>query len=125
MSQALLVVDHGSRRSQANQQLATIVQLLRELRPQQLIALAHMEIAAPNIPQAIESLISEGARELVVLPYFLSDGRHCREDIPRLVGEAIAAHGNMPWRIGRALGPHRRLAELLLEQADLAATLQS
>ena len=35
-----------------------------------------------SIPDGIEYCIQQGAREVVVFPYFLSAGRHVAEDIP-------------------------------------------
>lgn len=32
--------------------------------------------------------VNEGAETVVVTPYFLSNGRHIQEDLPRLVNEA-------------------------------------
>ncbi|MFW5845293.1 MAG: sirohydrochlorin chelatase [Planctomycetota bacterium] len=118
---ALLVVDHGSRRSRSNDQLLEIVAYLRRLRPEALVGHAHMEIAPPDIATTMRELHEAGARTLVVLPYFLSDGRHLQEDVPQLVAAAAAALPGLDWRIGRALGPHPTLAALLLERAELSA----
>ena len=49
---------------------------------------AHMEIAEPSIKDALASLLEEGVDEIVCHPYFLSPGRHVKEDIPELVAEA-------------------------------------
>ena len=116
----LLIVDHGSRRTEANAQLAEVAAHLRRLRPQAVVAEAHMELAEPSIAQAAARLIADGARDIVVLPYFLSAGRHSQEDIPRLMGEAMAGHPAIPWRIGPPLGPDPALAELALARAGVA-----
>ena len=119
----LLLVDHGSRRAEANAQLDIVAGHLRALRPGALVAVAHMELAAPDIAQAVAALAAGGAEELVVLPYFLSDGRHLTEDIPRLVAAAAAGHPQLTVRIGRPLGPHPALAALALERAGLDAVV--
>ena len=46
---------------------------------------AYLEISGPSIPDAIEEAISEGAREVRILPYFVLSGRHIREHIPGIV----------------------------------------
>lgn len=116
----LLLVDHGSRREEANRQLEDMARRVRALRPDAAVAIAHMEVCGPTIAEGFAALVAAGADEVAVLPYFLSDGRHSREDIPRLVGEAAAAHPGARWRVGAALGPHDLLARLLLERAGLA-----
>lgn len=116
----LLLIDHGSRRADANAQLEDMARRVSALRPGALVACAHMEIAQPDIAAGVAGLVSRGAREIVALLYFLSDGRHAGEDVPRLVREACAAHPGVTGRCGLALGPHDALARLLLERADLA-----
>jgi sirohydrochlorin ferrochelatase len=116
----LILVDHGSRRAASNQQLDGMVARVQALRSGDVVEPAHMELAEPGIPAAIATAVGRGATEIVVLLYFLSDGRHSQEDIPRLVAEAMAVHPGIPWRIGRPLGPHDALALLALEQAGLA-----
>ncbi len=115
----LLLVDHGSRRAESNVQLDDMAARVRALRPDAVVGAAHMEIAEPSIAQGIATLVAAGASEIAVLTYFLSDGRHCREDVPALVREAVALHPGVTARCGAALGPHDALAKLLLERAGL------
>ncbi len=111
-----LLIDHGSRRAQANAQLDDMAARVARLRPDAVVAACHMEIAQPDIAAGFAGLIGRGADQIAVLPYFLGDGRHLSEDIPRLVAEAAAGHPGVTWKIGVALGPHDLLAELLLER---------
>jgi len=110
----LLLVDHGSRRQESNQQLTVVAERLRALKPDCLVAHAHMELAEPSIAVAFAELAQRGASEVRVLLYFLGDGRHSREDIPRLVAEAAARFPQVAWRVAPPLGPHDLLAQLLL-----------
>jgi sirohydrochlorin ferrochelatase len=116
----LLIVDHGSRRAEANAQLEDMAERLRRLRPGDLVAHAHLEQAEPSIAQGLAQLVARGATRVQVLPYFLSEGRHSREDIPRLCAEAARAHPGIAVTVAPALGPHDLLARLLLERGGLA-----
>ena len=113
----LLLVDHGSRRAESNAQLDDMARRVQALRPAALVAAAHMELSAPDIAQGIDALVARGATDITVLLYFLSDGRHSREDVPALVQAALAKHPGVTARCGAALGPHDALAALLLERA--------
>ena len=113
----LLLVDHGSRRAQSNAQLEDMAQRVQALRPGAVVRAVHMEITEPTIAQGIDSLAAAGATEIRVLMYFLSDGRHSREDVPALVSAAMEAHPGIRVTCGQALGPHDVLAALLLERA--------
>jgi sirohydrochlorin ferrochelatase len=46
---------------------------------------AYLEIAPPSIADAVDGLVSAGATEIRVVPYFLQTGRHVVEDIPAAV----------------------------------------
>lgn len=115
----LLLVDHGSRRAEANVQLDDMAARVRRMRPDAVVFAAHMEIAPPSIADGFATLAKQGATRVVVLPYFLSDGRHLSDDIPRLAAEAAAHHPGMTFSVGKALGPHDALAALLLERGGL------
>jgi sirohydrochlorin ferrochelatase len=116
----ILLVDHGSRREESNQQLEDMAQRVAALVPGSVVRAAHMEIAEPTIEQGIDALAEAGCRAVTVLLYFLSDGRHVTRDVPALIEAATDRHDGMTWRIGEALGPHDDLARLLLKRAGLS-----
>jgi sirohydrochlorin ferrochelatase len=113
---AVVLLDHGSRRTEANAQLEELAARVREREPGTLVATAHLEVLAPTIGDAIAECARAGAREIVVLPWFLAPGRHTAEDIPRQVDAARAAHPGVEIRVGDALGLHPKLIELALER---------
>ncbi len=115
---AILLVDHGSRRAEANAMLAEVADLVRaEAGGDVIVETAHMEIAEPTIAQGFEACVANGAREVAVLPFMLSPGRHSTEDIPRMVAEAAASHPDVDWRVTAPLGPHPLLATIILDRA--------
>ncbi len=122
--QGVIIVDHGSRRAESNEQLRVVAELVREQLPSEVpVAVAHMEIAQPDIGSAVASLVERGVRHIVVAPYFLSPGRHAEVDIPRLADEAVARHPGVTVQVGACLGPDLTLARLLVQRA-IAAGLQ-
>jgi len=114
------MVDHGSRRVEANEQILDMARRVALLVPDGTpIATAHLEVCAPTIADGIAELLAQGVDELRVLLYFLSDGRHAREDIPALVHAALAARPEVRVTIAGALGPDDLLARLMLLRAGL------
>ena len=63
-----------------------------------------MEMASPSINAAVTDLASEGYREVVIVPYFLSPGRHITEDIPALVAEAQAHNAGVHCVLAETIG---------------------
>ena len=64
---------------------------------------------SPSINDAVSKAASLGAARVVLAPYFLSRGRHVREDIPALAAEAAAASG-LPVTVAEPFGVDRLLA---------------
>jgi sirohydrochlorin ferrochelatase len=111
---AIVLVDHGSRRAEANAQLEALAERLREREPGTLVVTAHLEVAQPDIAAALALCASAGAREVVVLPWFLAPGRHTAEDIPRAVAAARERLPSLCVRIGEPLGLDTRLVDVAL-----------
>ena len=116
MKRAVLLVDHGSRRAEANEQLEALAERVRARLPDRFVAVAHQEIAQPDVDAGIAACVAAGAEEIVVVPYFLAPGRHTSEDIPRLVAEAASHHPGLRARVAGPLGLHEKLVDVVLER---------
>jgi sirohydrochlorin ferrochelatase len=118
---AILLIDHGSVRQEANDMLDSVAALVRRLAgPGIIVQAAHMELAKPTIAAAFRHCVEEGATEVIAFPYMLSPGKHSTRDIPRLVAEAAAAFPGVSYRVTEAFGLHEKLAEVVLERTGVA-----
>jgi sirohydrochlorin ferrochelatase len=122
LKRAILLVDHGSRRPEANEQLAAAASLVAERVPDAIVRCAHMELAAPDIAEGFASCVSAGAEEVVVHPYFLGPGNHTTQDIPRLVHAAAANHPGVAVRISEPLGLHPKLVDVILDRIEASTS---
>jgi sirohydrochlorin ferrochelatase len=120
VKRAVLLVDHGSRRGEANAQLDALAERVRSRLPDHFVQVAHMELAAPSVAQGIDACVAAGAEEIVVHPYFLGPGRHTRHDIPRLVAEAAARHAGLRIAVSEPLGLHDKLVDVVVARVDEA-----
>ena len=115
-ARAIVLIDHGSRRAEANQQLEELARKIRAREPETIVRTAHLELVPPSLGEAIDACVAEGARAIVVHPYFLGPGRHTSEDIPRLVAAASVRHPDVDLRMSAPLGVHDKLVEVVLER---------
>ena len=88
----IVVVDHGSRVQRSNDLLNDVVAVFKEECGLPIVEPAHMELAEPSIKTAMDRCVEQGAKTVVVHPYFLLPGRHWQKDIPRLSAEAASSH---------------------------------
>lgn len=120
-SRAILLVDHGSRRPDANALLDAVAEELGRRMPDHIVRVAHMEIAEPTLAQGFDACVEAGAREIVVHPYFLGPGYHTRESIPDLVEAAAQRHPELRVRISEPLGLHPKLVDVIVERVEMAS----
>ena len=114
----IILVDHGSKRDEANALLEDVAQLFRGVSGAAIVEIAHMELAEPTIAQAFARCVAQGARRVVVHPYFLAPGRHSTSDIPRLVDEAAAQHPGVPATVTAPLGLDPRMTEIIADRIE-------
>ena len=115
---AVVVVDHGSRRSSSNAMLEELVQRFADQSRFDIVEPAHMELAEPSIQTAFRRCVERGARRVVVLPYFLLPGRHWHEDIPRLTRQAAAEHPGVDYLVASPIGLHPLMLGVMQARLD-------
>lgn len=116
VKRAVLVVGHGSRREEANEDVRDAARKIGVRGGFDLISAAFLEITHPNIQEGFAQLVEQGATDITVHPYFLSPGRHTRGDIPLEVREAAAAYPRIAWRITEPLNAHRLVIDASVER---------
>lgn len=118
---ALLLIAHGSRRKQSNNEVFALADKLRDHCAEQygIIQAGFLELEAPLIPEAIKKCVDNGAGSIVILPYFLNSGRHVTEDIPNIVKVAQANYPDIEIKIAAHIGASEMMLDLLINSADI------
>ena len=120
---ALLLVAHGSRRKQSNDEVVLLADKLRNSCSQDyhIVNAAFLELADVLIPDGIRQCVNEGASSITVLPYFLSSGRHVIEDIPNIVDDCVGQYADINISIAPHVGASLLMVDLLIASAGTAA----
>ena len=113
---AALLIAHGSRRAEANADLATLAEQVRAAGRFDLVEIAYLELAEPNIPAGAAACVERGAREVRMLPYFLSMGRHVAEDLEAFRRDFAAKFAGVAFTLCPPLGLHPKVVEVVLER---------
>jgi len=117
---AILIVDHGSRKREANDMLTCMANLVQTMAgPDVIVRPAHMELSEPSIAAGFASCVEAGATEVIVFPYMLSPGRHSTSDIPRMVSEVSTSYPGVSFSVTPAFGVHEKLGEIILSRAGI------
>lgn len=112
----VLVVGHGSRRQEANDDVREAARKIGECGGFPLVEAAFLEIEHPTIAEGFTHLVERGASQVTVHPYFLSPGRHTRGDLPREVRAIVASFPGVSYEITEPLSAHPLVIEASVER---------
>jgi len=112
---ALLLIAHGSNRQYSNDEIRSLTDRLRnKIRTHfDLIDYVFLELSEPSIADGIQRCAAAGIDEIILLPYFLSAGKHITEDIPGIVDEQRNHYPHIDMRICDYVGKQPEMEDLL------------
>jgi sirohydrochlorin ferrochelatase len=115
MTTGIIIVDHGSRRTESNQLLEQIAQLFAQRFTEKygIVEPAHMELAEPSIASAYARCVERGAQHILVAPFFLGPGKHWTQDIPALTAAVAAKFPETVYHVSQTLGIDDLILDLL------------
>lgn len=109
---------HGSRIAEANDAARQVAAMLDKLVPFDIIEVAFRELHEPDIQKGIDNCVARGAGRILMVPYFLFMGAHVLHDLPEEIDTARQRHPGLIIEMGRHLGVHRKLAEVVAERIE-------
>jgi sirohydrochlorin ferrochelatase len=116
MRTALLLIAHGSRQAEANDDLRHVAAEL-ERRGQPIVVASFLELAEPDIDTGGRLCVQRGAERVVLVPYFLSAGVHVRRDLTAARQRLTDAFPALDFRLAEPLGRHPLLLDVVEERA--------
>jgi sirohydrochlorin cobaltochelatase len=104
MPQGLILYAHGARDARWAEPFERLCERISTMVPGTQVVLAYLEFMAPDLPSAAAALRAAGCRQIVLVPIFLGQGGHVRQDLPRRLEEVAAAHPDCDFRMADAAG---------------------
>ena len=118
-TQGIVLFAHGSRDPLWRAPIEVVEAHIRAHHPGVAVRCAYLELTTPDLPQAVEDLVDQGATAVTIVPMFLGTGKHAREDLPMLVAELRARHPRVQVHVQAAIGEDPRMTALM---AHIACT---
>lgn len=122
---AVLLIAHGSRRPEANDDLFELAARLERDGNTAIVEPSFLELATPDILRGGARCVARGAQRVLLVPYFLSAGIHLARDLANARRELAERFPEVRFTLGPALGPHRLLDELVRQRIADTMTLES
>lgn len=112
---ALLLIAHGSRQEEANADLLYVAAGLRA-RGWPIVEASFLELAEPGIAESGARCIEQGAKRVILVPYFLSAGVHVRRDLCAARAKLAEQFAGIEFRLAEPLGQHPLLLDVVAER---------
>jgi sirohydrochlorin cobaltochelatase len=110
LTEGIVLFAHGSRDPQW---AAPVERIASILSPQFLVGVAYLELMRPTLDEAVAALAAAGATSIRVVPVFLGQGGHVKQDLPRLVANAAAARPALRLILDQPIGEQPAVLEAI------------
>jgi sirohydrochlorin cobaltochelatase len=110
LTDGIVLFAHGSREPEWARPFERIA---ARLRTQSLVELAYLERMKPTLEEAVASLASKGAQRVRIVPVFLGEGGHVREDLPKLAAAARARHPGIEIVLEQTIGERQEVTDAI------------
>ena len=109
MKSGIVLFAHGSRDRDWARPFQHLADTLRKNGP---VELAYLEFMQPSLAEAIAKLARD-VKTIRVVPVFLGQGGHVKEDLPKLVAAAQKKHAGVSIRLEPAIGEQSSVIEAI------------
>lgn len=116
MKEGVLVLSHGSRRPEANQEIVDISEQIQARNPQGVYQVAFMSYGSPDIAAGVERLVKAGMERIIVMPLFLVTGNHITLDIPEELELQKVRWPGVEFVMAQHLAGHPGLVDIILDR---------
>jgi len=116
---AILLVGHGSRDFEGNEQVRQMIKQLKpQLDPSLLIETCFLEFERPTIEQGILACVEKGASSIAIIPLMLLAAGHSKFHIPAAIDEGKLKFPHINFSYGRPIGIHKEAIEICKERLE-------
>ncbi|MBI4825584.1 MAG: CbiX/SirB N-terminal domain-containing protein [Nitrospirae bacterium] len=124
----IIIAAHGSPSNDAGNIEDIAEHLHKMIHPEcnkDCVRAAYLQFNKPSIKDAIDRAVKDGAKRIIVHPFFLSSGIHVIKSIPKIIREAEEIHPDVKFIYTEPLGFHDKLAEVALERIKAVTDIRS
>jgi len=100
----ILLFGHGARNAEWARPFDRIREAIRTREPEALVEQGFLELMRPSFDEGIDSLVRQGATEIVVVPIFMAAGSHVKKDLPQMAANAMDRHAGLAIALAAPVG---------------------
>lgn len=112
MKKGIVLFAHGSRDREWARPFEQLAATLSR-QTHDTVRLAYLELMQPSLGDAIGTLVAEGAKSIRIVPVFLGQGGHTKQDLPQLAAAARERHPGVAITIEPPIGEQASVIEAI------------
>ncbi len=114
---SIILFAHGARDPEWAAPFHRIAVRLREACPNLPVQLAFLELMQPALADAVAGMAADGITRITLVPLFLAQGGHLKEDLPRLLDGVRRSHPGVRIDVTQAIGDSAVLTAAIADWA--------
>lgn len=114
-SQAIILFAHGARDPDWAAPFNIIKQQLQAARPQLQVELAFQDFMSPTLAEAAAQLAARAVKRAALVPLFMAQGGHLKQDLPRMVGKIREQYPQLELQVMPAIGDSPEILQAITD----------
>ena len=110
---AIVLFAHGSRDPLWHRPMQAVAERVAAQQAGVAVACAYLELSAPSLFDAVQTLVDQGCQQIRIVPMFLGVGKHVREDLPQMLATLAEQHPSVVFEPLPTVGEHPDLLDLM------------
>ena len=115
MKTAVIILGHGSRCNGNDAAIKRVVEAMKRSSSHEIVEFAFLQYVQPTPAEALDRCIMQGAKEIVIVPYFMQAGTHVTKDIPDFLVKSRAQHPECNIRSTDYVGAHPLMTQIVID----------
>lgn len=114
---ALILFAHGARDPEWAKPMHRVRAAVLERAPGLRVELAFLEFISPNLGDCARALVQEGYESIAVVPMFIAQGGHLKNDVPVLMDALRNAHPDVRFVLSPPVGEAEAIVQAMATYA--------
>lgn len=123
MQEGIILLGHGSRREEANEEIRQIAAMIKEADPEGIYETAFLSFGSPDLSEVADKMINDGMDKIIVMPLFLVTGNHITRDIPSKLLLQKTTYPEVSFVLAKHFGVHHGIVDIVKERIQEAVGL--
>jgi sirohydrochlorin cobaltochelatase len=117
---AIIFFGHGARDLRWREPFDRLAALWQAQNPNTPAELAFLELMQPSLSGAIQKIITQGIKDITVIPVFFGQGSHLRNDFPKILEECRIEFSDISLNAIPAVGENLLVLQAIINYSENA-----